>query len=53
MTQQSKTQGPSQKAGPSRPSQSDDVRTQKQKAEAKEVAGRHKNDGQKDNKGAR
>ena len=30
-----------------------DVDTQKQTAEAQEVAGRHKNDGQKDHKGAR
>ena len=30
-----------------------DVNKQKQKAEEKEVAGRHKNDGQKDHKGAR
>ncbi len=53
MTQQSKAQSPNQKTGQARPSQSDDVNTQKQKAEAKEVAGRHKNDGQKDHKVAR
>ena len=55
MTQPSKVQSPNQKQKPmqTRPSQSDDVNTQKQKAEVKEVAGRHKNDGQKDHKGAR
>ncbi len=37
----------------SQPSKTDEVNTQKQKAEVKEVAGRHKNDGQKDHKGAR
>jgi hypothetical protein len=36
-----------------RPPQTDDVAKQKQKAEQKEVAGRHKNDGQKGHKGRR
>ena len=31
----------------------EEVTTQKQTAETQEVAGRHKNDGQKDHKGAR
>jgi hypothetical protein len=31
----------------------EEVKKQKQKAEEQEVAGRHKNDGQKDHKGAR
>jgi hypothetical protein len=53
MTQPSKTQSLKQKPEQTRPSKSDDVNAQKQKAEAKEVAGRHKNDGQKDHKGAR
>jgi hypothetical protein len=35
------------------PSKTDELNAQKQKAEVKEVAGRHKNDGQKDHKGAR
>jgi hypothetical protein len=35
------------------PPKTDDVARQKQKAEQKEVAGRHKNDGQKDHKGRR
>lgn len=51
MTQPSKDQ--QQKSAQSRPSQSEEVNKQKQKAEANEVAGRHKNDGQKDHKGAR
>ena len=33
--------------------QKEEVNKQKQKAEEHEVAGRHKNDGQKDHKGAR
>ncbi len=36
-----------------RPPQTDDAAKQKQKAEQKEVAGRHKNDGQKGHKGRR
>lgn len=51
MTQQSKDQP--QKSGPPQPSLSAKVIKQKQEAEQKEVAGRHKNDGQKDHKGAR
>ena len=31
----------------------EDLNKKKQKAESREVAGRHKNDGQKDHKGAR
>ena len=42
-----------QKLGQARPSYSEEVNKQKQKAEKNEVAGRHKNDGQKDHKGAR
>lgn len=42
-----------QKQTNSQPSKTDELNTQKQKAEVKEVAGRHKNDGQKDHKGAR
>jgi hypothetical protein len=57
MTQPSKTQNPGQSLNlqpeQTRPSKSDAVNTQKQKAEMKEVAGRHKNDGQKDHKSAR
>ncbi|MFZ6748024.1 hypothetical protein [Undibacterium sp. Ren11W] len=53
MTQPSKAQSLNQKPEQTRPSKSDDVNAQKQKAEAKEVAGGHKNDGQKDHKGAR
>lgn len=34
-------------------SKTEELNTQKQKAEVKEVAGRHKNDGQKDHKGER
>lgn len=51
MTQPSKNQ--QQKPAQAHPSSSDEVNKQKQKAEANEVAGRHKNDGQKDHKGAR
>lgn len=36
-----------------RPHSSVDANKEKQKAEAREVAGRHKNDGAKDHKGAR
>jgi hypothetical protein len=42
-----------QKQTHSQPSKTDELNSQKQKAEIKEVAGRHKNDGQKDHKGAR
>jgi hypothetical protein len=44
---------PKPKAGPVPPPAPDDAKMQKQKAETQEVAGRHKNDGQKDHKGAR
>ena len=36
-----------------RHSDSEEVKIQKQKSEQQEVVGRHKNDGQKDHKGAR
>jgi len=54
MTQSFKPQQPGQ-AGPSHQSPSDaqEVIKQKQAAEEREVAGRHKGDGQKDHKGAR
>ena len=51
MTQQNKDSH--QKPKPSHSFPIVDVNKQKQKAEEKEVAGRHKNDGQKDHKGAR
>jgi hypothetical protein len=51
MTQQ--TKNPQQKQGQTHPSPLEDVNKQKEKSEEKEVAGRHKNDGQKDHKGAR
>jgi hypothetical protein len=51
MTQQNKDQA--SKPGPAHPSHAEEVNKQKQKAEEQEVAGRHKNDGQKDHKGAR
>jgi hypothetical protein len=52
MTQQTKDQQPKHKQPyPSAPVE--DVNKQKAKAEEHEVAGRHKNDGQKDHKGAR
>lgn len=44
---------PKRKAGPVPPPALDQSKMQKQKAEVQEVAGRHKNDGQKDHKGAR
>lgn len=44
---------PQHKPTPPHPFPSQDAKEQKQKAEEKEVAGRHKNDGQKDHKGAR
>jgi hypothetical protein len=51
MTQPSKVQphNPSQP----HPSKIEEAKKQKQKAEQYEVAGRHKNDGQKDHKGSR
>lgn len=42
-----------QKRAPTRPLPAETVNQLKQKAETQEVAGRHKNDGQKDHKGAR
>lgn len=51
MTQQNKDQQHSPKQAHPNPSQ--DANEQKKKAEQNEVAGRHKNDGQKDHKGAR
>jgi hypothetical protein len=44
---------PQKKTSQPHPSHAEDVVKQKQKAEEKEVAGRHKNDGQKGHKGAR
>ncbi len=44
---------PPHKAEQAYPSHAEVANEQKQKAEANEVAGRHKNDGQKDHKGAR
>lgn len=41
------------KSGQPPPSLSENVIKQKQKAEQREIAGRHKNDGQKGHKGAR
>lgn len=51
MTQQTREQ--QQKPAQSAPSPTEAANQQKQKAEQQEVAGRHKNDGQKDHKGAR
>lgn len=45
--------GPEQKSKKPSPSDDDKAAQQKQLAEQEEVAGRHKNDGQKDHKGAR
>ncbi len=42
-----------QKPGQPHPSPSEEAIKQKQKAEEREVAGRHKNDGQKGHKGSR
>ena len=42
-----------QKPGQTRPSHLEEANKQRQKAEEREVSGRHKNDGQKDHKGAR
>ncbi len=41
------------KTSPTHPSHAEDAMKQKQKAQEKEVAGMHKNIGQKDHKGAR
>jgi hypothetical protein len=51
MTQQSKLQ--QQKPGLIHPLPAEELNKQKQKSEELEVAGRHKNVGQKDHKGAR
>ncbi|MCX7192619.1 MAG: hypothetical protein NTY60_03200 [Proteobacteria bacterium] len=51
MTQQTKEQ--QVKPKPPYPSHAEEANKQKAKAEEHEVAGRHKNDGQKDHKGAR
>jgi len=51
MSQQPKDQH--QKTGQTHPSPAVEVKLQKQKAEEREVAGRHKNDGQKAHKAAR
>lgn len=51
MTRQTKDQH--QQPKQTHPPPVKDVNEQKQKAEQNEVAGRHKNDGQKDHKGAR
>jgi len=51
MTQQTRDQH--LKPGQTQPYPAEEVKKQKQKAEQREVAGRHKNDGQKDHKGAR
>ena len=48
-----KDKEPKQSNKNTRPPQTDDAAKQKQKAEQKEVAGRHKNDGQKGHKGRR
>jgi hypothetical protein len=51
MAQQNKD--PHRKPVPTHPSPLEEANAQKQKAEENEVAGRHKNDGQKSHKGAR
>lgn len=51
MTQQNKDQH--QQPKQTHPPPTQDVNKDKEKAEQNEVAGRHKNDGQKDHKGAR
>ncbi|MFA6015710.1 MAG: hypothetical protein WC742_11650 [Gallionellaceae bacterium] len=51
MTQKNK--GQQHKPKPTYPSPLEEANKQKNKAEEHEVAGRHKNDGQKDHKGAR
>lgn len=47
------TKNPNQKPVPTQPFPAEEVSKQQQKAESLEVAGRHKNAGQKDHKGAR
>ncbi len=51
MTQNTKNQY--QKPVQTHPYPPEDINKQKQQAEEKEVAGRHKNNGQKDHKGSR
>jgi hypothetical protein len=51
MNQQPKA--PHRKAGEIPPSLPEEVIKQKQRAEQREISGRHKNDGKKDHKGAR
>jgi hypothetical protein len=51
MTQQTRPQAP--KPVPNHPAPAQDVINERAKAEQNEVAGRHKNSGQKDHKGAR
>lgn len=46
------TKNPQQKPEQTYPSSLEEVKKQQQEAEEREVAGRHKNDGQKDHKGA-
>lgn len=48
-----KPKEPPHKSGQTTPSYSEEVIKQKQKAEQREIAGRHKNSGPKDHKGAR
>ena len=47
------TKPPAQRPGPSQPTPAETAKQQQEKAETEEVAGRHKNSGQKDHKGAR
>ena len=51
MTQKNKDQH--RKPGPNHPPPLEEANKQRQLSETKEVAGRHKNTGQKDHKGAR
>ena len=44
---------PPAQPGPAHPTPTGDSKRLPEQAEAREVAGRHKNDGQKDHKGAR
>lgn len=53
MTQPTQPKVQPQKPVPPHPFPTEEATRQKQKAEQNEVAGRHKNDGQKDHKGAR
>jgi hypothetical protein len=47
-----RTDGPPHKPGYAHPAPREDLNKPKEKAEESEVAGRHKNSGQKDHKGA-